>query len=92
MTVTTASPRRHRVGQSDPVVDREFLGPERTAAVEALADRTFTHRWQLRAALEERAEIWRGKEPGPLNDEYNKVLGEAYDYVFRHFHLAEDGD
>ena len=70
-------------------LDREFLGPERAQAVEALADDAFTHRWQLRAALEERSEAWRKKDPGPLTDEYNKQLGEAYDYAFRHFHVED---
>ncbi len=70
-------------------LDREFLGPERARAVEALADETFTYRWQLRGALEQRSAAWREKEPGPLTDEHNKALDEAYDYTFRHFHVDE---
>jgi len=65
-------------------LDRDYLGPERTGAVEALADRSFAHQWQLREALTEHSEAWQAKEASPLTKEYNKQLGEMYGYLFRH--------
>lgn len=71
-------------------LDRDYLGPDRTAAVDALADRRFEHRWQLREALATLSESWRMKEPGPLTRGDNEELEEVYGYLFRHFHEGDD--
>ena len=71
-----------------PSIDRtEFLGPERSEAVEALRGRHFDHRWQLAEALVEASGTWRAKDPGPLTREYNKRLAGAYDYLYRYLHV-----
>ncbi len=71
-------------------LDRDYLGPERVKAVEALVDQRFEHKWQLRGALEELSEDWKAKDPGPLTKDYNKELGEKYEYLFRELASEEE--
>ncbi|MDJ0943687.1 MAG: inorganic phosphate transporter [Kiloniellales bacterium] len=66
-------------------LDRDYLGPERTADVEALAGQDFDHKWQLAEALSARSDSWQAKEASPLTKDFNKNLEEIYDYLFRHF-------
>ncbi len=69
-------------------LDRGLLGDARAAAVDALAGRRFTYRWELQGALESESEEWRSKESSPLTRAYNKHLDECFDYVTRRFHRA----
>lgn len=71
-------------------LDRDYLGAKRARAVEALAGRSFEHKWQLEDALEEYSEAWELKEASPLTKEYNKQLEEMYGYLFRHLYSEED--
>jgi PiT family inorganic phosphate transporter len=67
-------------------LDAEYLGPERTAAVQELSNRDFAYKWQLREALMALSDAWKHKEPGPLTKEYNEELSDIYKYLFRHLH------
>lgn len=67
-------------------LDRSFLGPERSKAVEALTGRSFNHKWQLRKALTSLSPAWQPKEATALNKDYNTKLNEMYEYLFRHLH------
>jgi PiT family inorganic phosphate transporter len=71
-------------------LEREYLGPARTRAVEALSGRQYAYRWQLEKALEETSEAWRAKEKSPLTEDYNDKLEEMYGYLFRHLHVEGD--
>ncbi|MFV1972950.1 MAG: inorganic phosphate transporter [Thiohalobacterales bacterium] len=70
-------------------LDRDYLGPERSKAVEALAGRSFNYRWQFREALTTLSENWKAKEESPLTRDYNQKLGEMYEYLLRHFHRED---
>ena len=83
----------HRVDVTPETIgslDRAYLGPDRTPAVEALLGRSFAHKWQLEMALAELSGDWRAKPPSPLTKDYNKKLGEMHQYLFRHFHRSEE--
>ena len=71
-------------------LDRNYLGPTRLKAVEALAGRRFEHKWQLRVALGEQSEDWKAKDASPRTKEYNKELAETYDYLFRELASEEE--
>jgi len=71
-------------------LDRDLLGPQRTAAVEQLVDRSFDHKWQLEEALQQASDAWRKKEASPLTKEYNSLLSASHDYLYRKFHPIGD--
>ncbi len=66
-------------------LDRDYLGPERTAAVEQLAEQTFEHKWQFNEALAALSDVWKKKEPSPLTKDYNSLLSEMLVYLHRKF-------
>ena len=70
-------------------LDGEYLGLERTPAVEALVRQRFAHKWQLKEALMSHSDAWKAKEASPLTKDYNKKLSEMYDYLFRHLHQQD---
>ncbi len=89
--INAAEIYRMAVSKEDlATLDRDYLKPERTKAVEALVDKTFEHKWQLRDALAGHSDAWKAKEESPLTHDYNTELSAAYDYLFRHFHLEGD--
>jgi len=71
-------------------LDREFLSSEQIAAVEALAGRSFTHKWQLAEALAEHSDAWALREDTVLNKQHNKTVRRQLDYVYRIFDLDRD--
>ena len=81
--------RTHVTPEKLAELDREYLGPERSAAVETLSGHSFDHKWQLQEALETADAAWQARESSPANKDYNKQLEEMLDYVFRH--LAASG-
>lgn len=66
-------------------LDREYLGAERSAAVDSLSGQSFEHAWQLEEALEIASDAWRAREATPANDGYNASLEEQLGYVLGHF-------
>ena len=76
-------------------LDRDYLGPERSAAVESLEGQSFEHAWQLLEALQGATDAWRPPVPDPANDDDDQSLEamseyeEMLEYVLRHL---VDGD
>jgi hypothetical protein len=66
-------------------LDREYILPPQVAALEALRDKDFEHRWQLAEALSQRSDAWKKREDNTLNKAFNKHLSGQLDYVFRLF-------
>ncbi len=67
-------------------LDRDYLGPNRVKAIEALKGRRFDHKWQLDKSLAALSDEWKAKKKSPLTKDYNKMLSEMYQYLYRHLH------
>lgn len=63
-------------------LDAEYLGPERMAALQALAGRRFDRRWKLEDALREQSPAWEPREPPAMHEFYNEERGAQLAYVF----------
>ncbi len=74
-------------------LDRSWLGPERTAALESLKGRRFAHAWQFSAALAEQSPAWSFREDTAAHRLWNRRVQDALDYVVRLFEVTpEDPD
>jgi PiT family inorganic phosphate transporter len=80
--------RTHVTPEKLAAFDRDYLGPERSAAVETLSGHSFDHKWQLEDALKNADDAWRARDSTPANDDYNKLRQEMLDDVLRHFAAA----
>jgi len=69
-------------------LDREWLGGERAAAVEALLGRRFEYRWELAEALAARSPAWRARPATKANRRYNRALEERLAYLERRLAAA----
>ncbi len=66
-------------------IDATYLGPERTAALEALSGRRFDRRWKLEDALVAQGPAWQSREATPINELYNKQRRAQLGYLFEAF-------
>jgi PiT family inorganic phosphate transporter len=73
-----------------PKLDRDYLNTAQVSALEALAGRSFRHRWQFHKALAEASPAWRPREDSKLNEAFNRHLAEQLAYVDALFHAAGD--
>jgi PiT family inorganic phosphate transporter len=73
-------------GQIDRL-DRAALTPGRVSALEALACRTFSHRWQLRDALIEGSDQWASLPEGREGHLHNKRLAVELSIVYDAFRV-----
>ena len=60
-------------------------------ALQALAGRSFRHKWQLHDALAEQTDDWKRRPDTPLNKAFNTEQEELLDYLFRTFHDETSG-
>lgn len=66
-------------------LDAKYLGPERMAALQALAGRRFDRRWTLEDALQQQGPAWRPRAALPIHQLYNKERAAQLAYVFESF-------
>jgi hypothetical protein len=62
-------------------LDAEYLGPERMAALQALAGRRFDRRWKLEDALLQQGPAWQPREALPIHQLYNQERAGQLAYV-----------
>jgi PiT family inorganic phosphate transporter len=72
-------------------LDREYLGAERAAAVDALAGRSFDRRWKLEAALVRQSVAWEAREAGAGHEGYNQARRAQLEHVFETFREPGEG-
>jgi len=68
-------------------LDRAYLSQAQVEAVAQLANREYTYKWQLEAALSTLTDEWKKKEATRLNKLYNKNLQQKLAYVESTFHV-----
>jgi PiT family inorganic phosphate transporter len=66
-------------------LDRHWLSSGQVAAIEELAGREFSHRWQLARELAVRSPEWSRRDEQAVNRLYNKELDRKLEYVYRMF-------
>lgn len=66
-------------------LDGEWLSAEQLSALETLAGKEFSHRWQLARALAAQSPQWSRKNDQAVNKLYNKQLEQKLEYVIRVF-------
>lgn len=71
-------------------LDDRLLTTGHVAAVEALADRSFSYKWQFHNALAEKSDAWKTRQATALNKSYNKALRNRLDHLDRLFYTPTE--
>lgn len=68
-------------------LDSEWLNFWQMRAVDSLAGRSFSHKWELYEALVEQTSQWRYLPQNRINDYYNKELRRKLTHVYDNFRI-----
>jgi PiT family inorganic phosphate transporter len=68
-------------------LDSEWLNFSQMRAVDSLAGRSFSHKWELHEALVEQTSQWRYLPQNRINDYYNKELQRKLTHVYNIFRV-----
>lgn len=69
-------------------ISRQWFSPGQVEAVESLIDKTYDHRWQLVADLENSSSEWQYREKTKLNKRFNQDLDQKYQTIFEIFRMS----
>ncbi len=70
-------------------IDRDWLGEERSKALDSLSGRTFTYKWQLSESLSAKSDLWKSLKETTANKTYNKQIKSKLDYLHRTFAIDD---
>jgi len=69
-------------------ISRQWFSPGQVEALESLIDKTYDHRWQLVADLENSSSEWQYREKTKLNKRFNQDLDQKYQTIFEIFRMS----